>query len=307
MRVAAFAAKTAFGLGLLLLASWNLPLAVADCPGGCGSGQPSSSCCVVTAPDGTQQCFGGCSGSTPKACCPGGFTAGCGAADSCCTSAECTGGQICQVTDKPYATCSCPAGKTLCGGQCTNTMLDFNNCGGCGNVCPASTDKCCAGQCVSCPIRGECVGDEPKCACPPDRPSICVLGGTSLAACFNLKTGDQGTGFCGTCGFTCPEGQDCCNGVCQNLQDDPANCGRCGLLCTTAPGGNPACCHGNCVDLNHDAANCGHCRLGCGPAQRCINGVCKGGPPCQGGRCDPSCTCPLPGETCVRGLCSLPQ
>jgi hypothetical protein len=71
MRVAAFAAKTAFGLGLLLLASWNLPLAVADCPGGCGSGQPSSSCCVVTAPDGTQQCFGGCSGSTPKACCPG--------------------------------------------------------------------------------------------------------------------------------------------------------------------------------------------------------------------------------------------
>jgi hypothetical protein len=300
MRVAAVAAKTAFVLGLLLLAIGNLH---AQCgPGVC---QPGESCCDCSKSIGAptdHPCCTRCGGIF-HACCVVGGTTQCIGPDTCCTDADCTGGQVCSQVG---GQCSCPTGTTLCGGKCAVTRTDPNNCGACGNACSPG-DRCCAGVCVSCPIRGECVGDQPACACPPERPSICVLGGTRIAACFNLKTGDQGTGFCGTCGFICAEGQDCCNGVCQNLQDDPANCGRCGLLCTTAPGGNPACCHGNCVDLNHDAANCGHCRLGCGPAQRCINAVCKGGPPCQGGRCDPSCTCPLPGETCVRGFCSLPQ
>jgi hypothetical protein len=306
MRVAAFAAKTAFGLGLLLLASWNLPLAVADCPGGCGSGQPSSSCCVVTAPDGTQQCFGGCSGSTPKACCPGGFTAGCGAADSCCTSAECTGGQICQVTDKPYATCSCPAGKTLCGGQCTNTRLDFNNCGGCGNVCPASTDKCCAGQCVSCPIRGECVGDEPKRL--PARPTVDLrLGGYQPSGLLQPQDRGSGDGLLRHMRVYLPRRP----GLLQ--RGVPKLAGRPGQLRPVRPA------------LYHRPWR--QSRVlpwqlrGPEPRRRQLRPLpsglrasaalhqrrVQGGPPGQGGRCDPSCTCPLPGETCVRGLCSLPQ
>jgi Stigma-specific protein, Stig1 len=174
--------------------------------------------------------------------------------------------------------------------------------------------RCCAGQCVSCPLGGACVFDQPACACPPDRPSICVVGaipgipGTGVPACFNLKTGDQGTGFCGSCGNVCPQDEACCNGACLNVNSDTANCGACGHSCPTSPGENTACCGGNCVDLNHDTANCGQCRLGCGPGQGCINGVCKGGPPCQGGRCDTSCTCPR-GQTCdkVTGQCELPR
>ena len=38
----------------------------------------------------------------------------------------------------------CPAGLTLCGGVCTNTLFDPNNCGGCGIVCPVT---CSGGVC----------------------------------------------------------------------------------------------------------------------------------------------------------------
>jgi hypothetical protein len=173
----------------------------------------------------------------------------------------------------------------------------------CGNAC-SPLDRCCAGQCVSCPVNGECVGDKAACDCPTDRPSTCVLANTGIAACFNLKTGEQG--FCGSCGISCRQDQACCNGACLNVNHDEANCGKCGVVCTTAPGGKAACCNGACKELNFDTANCGTCGRSCGPAQSCINGVCKGGPPCQGGRCDTSCTCPR-GQTCIRGFCSLPE
>jgi hypothetical protein len=41
----------------------------------------------------------------------------------------------------------CTTGTTLCGGGCTNTLADSNNCNMCGNVCPGA-QKCVAGSCM---------------------------------------------------------------------------------------------------------------------------------------------------------------
>jgi hypothetical protein len=305
MRVAAFAATIAFGLGLLLLASGNVH---AQCgPGVC---QPGESCCDCSKSIGAptdHPCCTRCGGIFHACCIVGGPTI-CIGADACCTDAECTGGQICS---QPGGQCSCPAGQTLCGGQCVDTRTNQNNCGVCGNPCNA-LDRCCAGQCVSCPVNGACVGDQSKCACPPARPDLCVLGGFGIGACFNLKTGDKGEGFCGTCGFTCPDGQDCCNGACKNLQIDPANCGTCGGICGNTPGTNSTCCNGVCQDLNNDKANCGGCGHACKPGQHCAKGVCVGRilPPCRRGQHCDSCVCP-PGQECVTGpdgkFCALPR
>ena len=45
----------------------------------------------------------------------------------------------------------CPSGTTLCGGACTNTLADKNNCGACAMgmmfVCPGA-QTCVAGTCM---------------------------------------------------------------------------------------------------------------------------------------------------------------
>jgi hypothetical protein len=41
----------------------------------------------------------------------------------------------------------CPTGTTLCGGVCTNTLADSNNCTSCGTVCPGA-QKCVSGTCM---------------------------------------------------------------------------------------------------------------------------------------------------------------
>jgi hypothetical protein len=50
-----------------------------------------------------------------------------------CTASSCSG--------------SCPTGTTFCGGACTNTLADKNNCNGCGTVCPGA-QTCVAGACM---------------------------------------------------------------------------------------------------------------------------------------------------------------
>ncbi len=47
---------------------------------------------------------------------------------------------------------------------------------------------------------------------------------------------------CGDCGVTCGAGQTCCNGLCADLTNDPANCGACGFKCATIPGVQTATC-----------------------------------------------------------------
>jgi hypothetical protein len=127
-------------------------IAAGSCPGGCGE---AASCCDCSKSLGAQPgqpCCIPCSGGF-TACCVIGGGAGCIPAGTCCSDADCKGGQQCS---RPGGTCSCPTGQTLCGGTCTNTKVDPNNCGGCDNQCPdiPRESKCCAGGCVQCPNGG---------------------------------------------------------------------------------------------------------------------------------------------------------
>jgi len=93
-----------------------------------------------------QKCCGGftclidMTSGTEKFCCPDGDVCG----QTCCpTGGVCLGD-----------TCVCPDGETRCEnedpiGTCLNLDTDVNNCGACGNKCPASTDPCGMAACVA--------------------------------------------------------------------------------------------------------------------------------------------------------------
>ncbi len=84
---------------------------------------------------------------------------------------------------------TCIAGQTLCNGTCTDTSVDSQNCGKCGNICPA--DSHC--------INGVCS-------------SSCLPGQTSCNGnCVDTSADSQN---CGSCGDVCPANAVCISGVC---------------------------------------------------------------------------------------------
>ncbi len=215
---------------------------------------------------------------------------GCGGSSSVQTRSGESGtdGGLDAPPDSPDAA-TCPSSQSLCGGACTDTNVDGNNCGACGHVCPAGT-VCSAGTCATTCGNGltECSAD------------------AATAYCANLQTDNVN---CGTCGNSCPAGTVCSAGACAtscgggltkcstnagvaycaNLQTDNVNCGACG---TTCPDGQvcsaSACatscatplvkCGSSCVDTQNDPANCGGCGTTCGPytnaTAACVNGAC---------------------------------
>ncbi|KAH1540878.1 hypothetical protein KXX57_006713 [Aspergillus fumigatus] len=123
----------------------------------------------------------------------------------------------------------------------------------------------------------------------------------------------------------CPADWQCCDAVCQDVLNDPANCGGCGNVCEegevctaglcqepacppgqvecdgvcTDPNTNPnncgACgtvtdCDATCVDTTTDPTNCGACGIACPEGTPCVNGACE------------LEECP-PGRTQCLGLC----
>src|SRR5690349_13925663 len=53
----------------------------------------------------------------------------------------------------------CPSPSMVCGSTCTNVQNDNNNCGTCGNACPAGTRCDGTGQCsASCVTGSEACG-----------------------------------------------------------------------------------------------------------------------------------------------------
>jgi hypothetical protein len=79
--------------------------------------------------------------------------------------------------------------------------------------------------------------------------------------------------------------------------NDKDNCGACGVKCAENTQGRNDCCEGLCVDLNSDPKNCKSCGNVCAAGQDCVAGVCKTNcTPCVGYDGTQDC-CP-PGTQC---------
>jgi hypothetical protein len=84
----------------------------------------------------------------------------------------------------------CPTGATCCNGICADLNSDADNCGVCGNVCPASAPICTQGICSGC------------------------QGGTTNCGGACIDTNWDGNN-CGACGNVCPPQFACSFGVCE--------------------------------------------------------------------------------------------
>jgi hypothetical protein len=214
-----------------------------------------------------------CKGDTPNVCgvsCVDFFSdnKNCGGCDSPCPAGEqCLHG-ICQK------------GADCGGGVKTNTNIDPDNCGTCGNKC--TNAPCVAGHCrpLKCPspsdvpCHGVCTAiySDPKNCGACDHECIdgtCVTG-------FDLK------GKCSTCPKENPEE---CHGGCTNFAVDRKNCGGCGKpcedgdecsvgRCVPCTGSLPDICDGTCTNLQTDPGHCGSCAKLCGDDEYCFQGTC---------------------------------
>jgi hypothetical protein len=61
---------------------------------------------------------------------------------------------------------------------------------------------------------------------------------------------------------------------CVNPEEDPENCGGCGIVCTTVHGPG-ICCASRCYDPLVSRENCGGCSNDCEGEESCDNGVCR--------------------------------
>jgi len=208
----------------------------------------------------------------------------------------------CLRTCDPEGGARCGATETCCPDTmaCVDTSIDFDNCGGCGEACPADRSNECSNS--SCGCRGyiavpcgvdwgccedgckdlqadpencgacghdcgglDCIAGECRCStddpCPSDQ-ECCDDG------CKDVLTDEAN---CNRCGNACDAGEDCCGGQCVNTLVEGEHCGDCGQAC----GGAESCCLGDCVNLSTDPYNCGDCLRDCGLGGSCSGGNCE--------------------------------
>ena len=290
----------------------------------CGPEPPDGGGCGCVAPCAGGGGCGDCIIGGTVGCCPPGQNC-CGGND-CCTSDKCCGGNKC-----------CNDDETCCNGSCCPEYLpeccsNGDCCGGdygtcCGESC-CPTDQCCVlrdgvQQCVppcpqgwcpenwSCNDGCGCIEEGQKCCegldggtcCSASGP-CCPSNGSDGCPC-GTYTDNDGNTFARVCcpGVgCCPDGHECCDGVCQ--EPDPFNpCCTTGNQCegngwTRCCGdneneplgccyddiGSPFCCN-NCCDIDCDCGTAG------GSGQICadspleepgvLNGCCGGLGYCQ--------------------------
>jgi len=185
--------------------------------------------------------------------------ANCGACGTACTS-----GQAC-VAGKCVSTCG--ATETVCNGNCVNTKTDNANCGTCGTTC-ASGEACSNGTCAATCQNGLNLCNAPvvdggvtDAATDADAEADAQTdGGLSYPYCANFQTDNAN---CGACGVTCSSGEQCVNGACSTT------CGPPNTECTP-DGGTPYC-----ANTQSDNENCGACGTACSFGTSCILGSCK--------------------------------
>jgi hypothetical protein len=196
---------------------------------------------------------------------------GCGYA--CPANAVCQEGQCfcregymaennaCVVAPAAPATDSgCPAGMSPCpDGYCYELAFSAENCGMCGNACPAGM-QCSDSVCTS-------IVTETTAAPATSETTAPVTTTTTSSTGTSTTLGTLGGSK--TCFI---RGTTNCDGTCVNLTSNELNCGTCGHVCKSLA---PECCDGTCVNLLTDESNCGACGHVCGALTTCTSGSCK--------------------------------
>jgi hypothetical protein len=234
--------------------------------GTCGNACPTGTHCLFQdsaraviacgCPAGKVDCVGQCDDLSAN-------DSSCGACNNACDG---TGGEGApQYPNMYYGCVDSTCGRLRCIGSflncdskiengCETPNVTDENCGSCGNACPA-------GQ--HCYVTGE----DPlvaRCLCAGDL-TLCnagMYGGYPKGYCADVGSDDRN---CGACGVRCEQGYKCdygacvlrcnigyadCNGSehdgCEiDTRSDPRNCGGCGILCDAVSG--QACVAGKCV------------------------------------------------------------
>jgi hypothetical protein len=194
----------------------------------------------------------------------------------------------------------------------TNVNTDAANCGNCGNVCqggPHATPVCTSGGCaINCdPGYNNCNSPNPQTADADGCETHSDVDTSNCGSCGHACNVPNATPACagGMCLIgQCNTGfQDCdmqpANGCEINTNNDPNNCGGCGIKCTIA-NGTAACVNGMCA--------VGTCNVG---FQDCDGQVSNGCETSTGtdvnncGMCGKVCNLPNATSTCTNGACQV--
>ena len=169
----------------------------------------------------------------------------------------CSGG-VC--TDK------CPTGQLPCGGKCIDVTSDPQNCGGCGLVCSLSHAKttCSNSICVivACDAQwGDC-NNQPADGCEAQLGTVQNCSRCGDACSFANAQATCSQGVCQM--LSCHPGYGDCDATAANGCESPLNtsahCGSCTVSC---PAGQ-SCIQGRCQDYCEDSDGDGHGKTSCG-------------------------------------------